>query len=210
MGGPPPVPLNPGPGPFWDRVRIGRLVAIAPTLGEGIDSRSQAQDAFPTVVDASIVGGEHFVPDGANRFGTCAFSQGADLGINTQSTRLVTGDSIWLIAQDTRNTGGLASVRLYGAITSGPHQGKVPGPYAAAGDFFVVDAEPCRDAIGAIVADRWFVDLDDTYFRGGDVLEYFWAAVDNQGAFASLPAGFNAPPTSVAEARARTTTACTR
>jgi hypothetical protein len=202
--GPPPIELNPGPGPFWDRVRIGRLVSSGPTLGEGIDSRSQAQDAFPTVVDPSIAGGQHFVPDGANRFGTCAFSQGADLGINTQSTRLVTGDSIWIIALDTRNTGGLASVRLYGAITSGPHQGKAPGPYTSVGGFFEVNAERVRDGIGVIVAGRWFVDFDDTYFRGGDALKYFWAAVDAGGALASMPAGLTALPTSVAQAEAAT------
>jgi hypothetical protein len=200
----PPWVLNTGPGPFLDDIRIGRRVLAAPLVSEGVDSRSQAQDAFPTVVDPSIAGGEHFVPDGANRFGTCAFSQGGDLGINTSSTRLVTGDSIWLHVADARGAGGLASVRVYAAITTGPHQGKVPGPYASVGGFFEVNADSARNASGAVVANRWFVDLDDTYFRGGDVLKYFWAAVDNQGAFASVPAGITALPTSVAQAEAAT------
>jgi hypothetical protein len=203
-GSSPPAVLNPGPGPIWDRVRIGRRVMDAPTMNEGIDSRSQAQDAFPTVLDPSFVGGNHYVPDGANRFGTCAFSQGSDLGIGTLSTRLITGDSIWMNVFDTRGAGGIASVRLYGAITSGPHVGKVPGPYASVGGFFEVNADSARGSSGVVVADRFFVDLDDTYFRGGDALKYFWAAVDNQGGFASMPVGVTAPPTSVAQAEAAT------
>jgi hypothetical protein len=197
-------PLNPGPGPYWDRVGIGRRVLDAPAMNEGIDSRSQGQDAFPTVLDASIMGGDHYIPDGANRFGTCAFSQGSDLGINTVSTRIITGDSIWMNVFDARGANGIASVSLYGAITSGPHQGKVPGPYASVGGFFQVGADSARGASGQVVAERWFVDLDDTYFRGGDVLKYFWAAVDNQGGFASMPTGITAPPTSVAQAETAT------
>jgi hypothetical protein len=105
---------------------------------------------------------------------------------------------------DARGANGIASVSVYGAITSGPHQGKVPGPYASVGGFFNVNADSARGSGGAVVQDRFFVDLDDTYFRGGDVLKYFWAAVDNQGGFASMPVGVTAPPTSVALAEAAT------
>jgi hypothetical protein len=202
----PPAVLNPGPGPYWDRVRIGRVVHTGPALDEGLAGpRSQAQDAFPTVLDPSIVGGEHYVPDGGNRFGTCAFSQGHGLQIPFgQPDQVITGDSICMTAVDTRGAGGISSVRLYGAITSGPHAGKAPGPYASVGGFFEVNAEMSRSQFGNIVANRWFVDLDDTYFRGGDVLQYFWAATDNQGGFASLPTGISALPISVAQAEIAT------
>jgi hypothetical protein len=201
----PPV-LNPGPGPYWDRVRIGRRVVDAPVMNEGIDSRSQGQDAFPTVHDPSIVGGEHFIPDGANRFGTCAFSQGADLAIGAccLGGGVVTGDSIWMNVFDVRGANGIAAVRLFGAITSGVHQGKVPGPYSSVGGFFQVNADSARSANGAVVANRWFVDLDDTYFRGGDALKYFWGATDNLGGFASMPVGITALPSSVAQAEVAT------
>jgi hypothetical protein len=192
---------NPGPGPFWDRVRIGRRTITGPVISEGIDARTQAQDAFPTVQDPTIVPGEHFVPDGSNRFGTCALSAGLDLA--TATPRLVTADSILLDSVlDARGAGGVTSVRFYGAIVAGPHAGKAPAPYVVgANGFFGLDAEPARNASGMVVANRWFVDLDDTYFRGGDVLEYFWAATDAGGGFTSDPEGLAALPASVAAAR---------
>ena len=202
-----PAVLNTGPGPFWDRVRIGRRVLTGPTIIESIDSRTQAQDAFPTVVNPSITPGQHHVPDGSNRFGSCAFSLGQDLGINTSgSTRHISGDSITLEqVVDARGAGGIASVRFFGAITSGPHDGKVPGPYTTTGGFFVVNADSTRSSSsGTVIANRWHVDLNDDYFRGGDALKYFWAATDNSGGFTSTPVGLTALPTSVAHAEAVT------
>ncbi len=201
VGLPAPSTLNPGPGPYIDRVRIGRRVLTGPVFNEGIDARTQAQDAFPTVRN-SMAPGEHFSPDGSNRFGTCAFSAGQDVGINGCCSSLVTGDSITLDqVVDARNAGGVASVRFYGAITSGPHYGKAPVPYTVgANGFFQVNADSARGLAGTVIANRWFVDVDDTYFRGSDVLEYFWAATDNSGGFASDPLGLTALPASVAAA----------
>jgi hypothetical protein len=204
-GDAPPVTLNTGPGPFIDRVRIGRRVASGPAVSEGIDARSQAQDCFPTVQNA-ISPGEHFSPDGSNRFGTCAFSRGADLGVNSPgSPNLITGDSITLLAIDGRGAGGITSVNWYGAITAGPHAGKAPAPYTIGGNgFFQVAADSARAASGVAVRGGWFIDLDDTYFRGGDRLEYFWAVTDAGGGFASVPSGLTALPASVNAARAAT------
>jgi hypothetical protein len=204
-GVPPPATLNPGPGPYIDRVRIGRRVLTGPAINEGVDSRTQAQDAFPTVQNA-LGGGQHFSPDGSNRFGTCAFSAGGDLGINGCCSSLISADSITLEqVVDARNAGGVASVRFYGAIRSGPHAGKAPIPYAVgANGFFQVNADSARGPAGIVVANRWFVDLDDTYFRGGDVLQYFWAATDNGGGFTSDPAGLTALPASVSAAEIAT------
>ena len=201
-----PVVVNTGPGPYWDRVRIGRRILSGPLLVEAIDSRTQAQDCFPTVVDPSITPGQHFVPDANNRFGTCAFSLSMDLGIGASgSTRHVSGDSITLEqVVDARGAGGISSVRFYGAIVEGPHVGKVPGPYATVGGFFQVNADSSRASSGTVLANRWHVDLNDFYFRGGDVMKYFWAATDNGGGFASTPVGLTALPTSVAQAEAAT------
>ncbi len=199
-----PVSLDTGPGPYFDRVRIGRKVLLGPVLQQDTDARAQGQDAFPTVQNA-LPNGEHFSPDGANRFGTCAFSSAADLGINGVTSNLITGDSIYIRAADARSAGGLASVRFYGAITSGVHAGKAPAPYAIGGNgFFTVTADSARVPRGFVAPGKWFVDLDDTYFRGGDVLNYFWAAVDNSGGFSSSPLGLNALPASVATAETAT------
>jgi hypothetical protein len=203
-GDSPPLTLDPGPGPYLDRVRIGRRVLTGPLLEEGTDARSQAQDAFPTVQNA-LSPGEHFSPDGANRFGTCAFSSAADLGLNGGSSNLITGDSVFIQALDARGAGGLASVKFYGAITSGPHTGKAPAPYTVgANGFFAVTADSARTPSGFVARGKWFVDLDDTYFRGGDVLKYFWAAADNSSGFTSSPRGLSALPASVAAAEVAT------
>ena len=67
----PPVPYRPGPGPYIDDTRIGRVVLSGPALSEGsrsfpsIDGRSQAQDCFPTEIHPGIPpgAGEHTPAD---------------------------------------------------------------------------------------------------------------------------------------------------
>jgi len=201
---PPPGTLNPGPGPYIDRVRIGRRVLNGPVINPGIDSRFQAQDCFPTVQNA-ITPGEHFSPDGSNKFGTCAFSQGTDIAPST-TTVLITGDSVNLQnVVDARNAGGITSVTFYGAIVSGPHAGKAPSPYTVGGNgFFSVQGDSARSSSGTVVAGSWFIDLDDTYFRGGDQLNYFWSATDAGGGFATYPPGMTALPASVTAAETAT------
>ncbi len=200
-----PGSFNPGPGPYNDRVRIGRRILTGPAIDVGSDARTQAQDAFSTVQN-SITPGQHFSPDGSNRFGTCAFSDAADLGIGNTTSRLITGDSIYLNSVvDARGAGGVASVQFYGAIVAGPHAGKAPAPYTVGGNgFFAVAADSARNSLGAVVANRWCVDLDDTYFRGGDQLDYFWAATDIAGGFTSSPTGLVALPASVGAAEVAT------
>jgi hypothetical protein len=91
------------------------------------------------------------------------------------------------------------------AIVDGPHQGKSPAPYVIdPSGFFVISADTVRNASGAVVDGYWFIDIDDTYLRGGDVIHYFWGAADAAGGFASEPVGLSAPPTSIAEAQQAT------
>jgi hypothetical protein len=205
-GASPPVPFIPGPGPFGgDRVRIGRQVLSGPVINEGIDSRSQGQDCFPTEIDPNVTpAGEHYRPT-TDRFGTCAFSQGTELTINKSGPNLVTGDSVNVTVLDSRGAGGITAVQWYGAIISGPHAGLAPAPYSVGGNgFFVTNADSSRTAGGVTIANRYFRDLDDTYFRGGDVLNYFWAGTDAQGGFSSDPVGLTAAPASIAAAQAAT------
>ena len=197
-GNSPPNPYRPGPGPYTDDTRIGRTVLTGPVLTEGIDARSQAQDCFPTEILPGIPpgAGEHYRPT-TDRFGTCAFSQGADLGFGLWSN-LITGDSVTVTVQDGRNAGGVTAVEWYGAIVTGPHAGKAPAPYTVgANGFFAVTADSARNFSGAIVPGVFFLDLDDTYFRGGDVLQYFWLATDAMGGMSSDPSGLGALPASV-------------
>ncbi|MFQ5599912.1 MAG: FlgD immunoglobulin-like domain containing protein [Candidatus Krumholzibacteriia bacterium] len=201
-----PRPHIPGPGPYTDRTRIGRLVYSGPAIDEGIDARSQAQDAFPTEIDPTITPGtgEHFRPT-TDRFGTTAFSNGTEPLINSQSPNLITGDSVTVAVQDVRGAGGITSVEWYGAIVCGPHAGKAPPPWTlGANGFFAVPADSVRDPTGAVVDGHWFVDLVDDYFRGGDVLCYFWLAADVLGGVASDPRGLTEVPGSLEEAQQTT------
>jgi hypothetical protein len=93
-------------------------------------------------------------------------------------------------------------VRWYGAITAGPHQGDAPAPYTVSGGFFEVTPDSSRSSNGAVVANRWFVDINDAYLRGGDALKYVWVATDAGPGTTSSPTGLNAAPASVAQAEA--------
>jgi hypothetical protein len=183
-------------------VRIGRRVLSGPVINEGIDSRSQAQGCFPTEIDPTVTpAGNHYRPT-TDRFGTAAFSEGTELGINKSSPNLITGDSIWVEVNAVRVGGDVVTaVQWSGAIVEGPHAGKAPPPYSVGGNgFFTFDADSVRSTAGTVLADFFFVSLDDDYFRGGDKLVYFWSATDNGGGYTSDPVGLNAAPTSVAQA----------
>jgi hypothetical protein len=202
----PPNPYRTGPGPFIDRIRIGRLVLRGPVIDEGIDNRSQSQDCFATVPFATGPNtGEHFAPS-TDRFGACAFSESTDLTIGKIGPNIVAGDSISVRVTNGRGAGfSITSVKLYGMITSGPHVGKAPAPWTVTGNgFFAVPGDSVRGATGTVVAERYFVDLDDTYFRGGDGMIYFWAATDAGGGFTSDPVGMTGVPANRAAAEAAT------
>jgi len=203
-----PAPFRPGPGPYVDRTRIGRRVLSGPVINEGIDARSQAQDAFAGVDEPLVSPGPRFEPT-TDRFGTVPFSEGTELGINKSSPNLIMGDSIGVQVLGVRPGGEtVTSVTWSGAIVAGPHTGKAPAPHTVgANGFFTFTASPAfvpGSNPPIPVPDRYTVDIDDTYFRGGDQLVYFWAATDNGGGFSSDPAGLTAPPANVAEAQGAT------
>jgi hypothetical protein len=205
-GATPPASFQPAPGPFWDRIRVGRRLLTGPAMNEGIDNRYQAQDGAPTNANVS---GSFPPPNWAQDpngdiFGTTSFTRSTDGGIGANHPRLIVGDSITMIFTDARGAGGIASVAWYGAIVRGPHAGKAPPPYTVgASGFFCVPAD--TSWLGVIpVPGNWAVDMDDTYFRGGDEVHYFWLATDVQGGGSSHPPGLEAEPASVAEAQAVT------
>jgi hypothetical protein len=202
-GASPPNPFIPCPGPYWDRARLGRQVLNGPVINEGIDARYQGQDAAPN--DPAIEAGPTYAQAaGGDIFGTTAFSMANDGGGNAASANLIVGDSITVDVKDILGNGSI-TVDVYATIVSGPHAGKAPAPYTVGGNgFFVIAADSARTSAGQIFADRYFVDMDDTYFRGGDVLRYVWYATDGNNGVTSNPAGLTAIPTSLAQAEAAT------
>ena len=177
-GGAPPS-LNPGPGPFFDRVRIG-TAPLDPRIID-YDNRGQAQDQFAT-----------------NRFGTAPWVAGADACF--QGPWYCRQDHISIQVQD--DEADITSVVVYAAIVAGPHAGKAPSPHTVgANGFFVVPAGPA----GYPYSDNtWAMGLDDDYFRGGDVVRYFWLVQDGEGNVVSHPIGLDAAPASLAAAEAAT------
>ncbi len=196
--------LDPGPGPYLDRVRIGRRLLQGPSFGSDLGSHGQAQDNFPSVVSSSVPV-QDFTPS-TDRFGVADFSPpNKHLGSNFGSIYFKTRDSLFVEARDIRGTGGIPSVFLNGAIVSGPHAGKAPPPWSVGPNgFFQVPADSARNFSGNAMVNFWFADLDDRYFRGGDVLLYFWSATDAAGGRSSFPDGLSSDPASVAEAEAAT------
>jgi hypothetical protein len=205
VGGTPPTPFAPGPGPYIDRTRIGRRVLSGPIISTG--GRFRAQDAFPTEIHPGITPGtgEHFRPT-TDRFGTAAFSHGWELSANGGSPNLITGDSIVAFVDDVRGAGGITSIDCYGAIVSGPHQGKAPPPWSVGSNgFFQVSPDSVRAVdTNQVLEGFFFLDFDDFYFRGGDILHYFWLATDAQGGVTSAPMGLTGVPASIEEAQAAT------
>jgi hypothetical protein len=204
-GATPPNPFQPAPGPFWDRVRIGRRVLTGPSLNEGIDNRSQAQDGAPTNGNqkGAFPAPNYAQDPNGDIFGTTAFSRSTDGGIGGQTANLILGDSITMIVTDVRGAGGIASVDWYGAIVRGPHAGKAPAPYTVgANGFFTIPADTAYR--NEPLPGWWAVDMDDTYFRGGDEMYYFWLATDVQGGASSWPAGLTAEPADLAAAESAT------
>jgi hypothetical protein len=205
-GASPPVPFQPAPGPFWDRIRIGRRVLTGPALNEGIDNRYQAQDGAPTNGrEKGAYPAPNYAQDPTGDiFGTTAFTRSTDGGVGGQTVNLIFGDSITMIVTDVRGAGGIASVNWYGAIVRGPHAGKAPPPYTVgASGFFSVPADTAY--LGVLQSPgNWAVDMDDTYFRGGDEVLFFWLATDVLGGTTSHPPGLSGVPADPADAQAAT------
>jgi len=208
-GAAPPSPYRPGPGPYTDRTRIGRQILSGPVINEGIDARSQAQDAFPAPDEVFGSPGPRYTPDSGDRFGTVPFSEGTELGINKASPNLIMGDSIGVQVRGVRVGGEtVTAVNWSGAIISGPHTGKAPPPLAVGANGFFTAAALQAFVAGSnppVPIPNFFThDIDDTYLRGGDVLVYFWSATDNGGGFTSDPIGLTGPPASIAAAQTAT------
>ena len=205
---PPPATFDPGPGPYNDRIRIGRRVLTGPSMNPGIDERFEAQDCFPTKLASFGVPGRTVAPQTDTSaplypylFGSCAFTMSTDLTIGSTGPNVVPGDSILMTVTDARGAGGVTSVKLYGAIVAGPHQGKgMMNGIVGANGFFEVTADSAKTSSGYWIANRWRVFLRDDYFRGGDKLVYYWQATDAAGGKASYPPGISGTPSSVAQA----------
>ena len=204
-----PDPFLPGPGPYIDSVRLGRIPGDGPVLLSGpaeADDRWQAQDTFPTKRNPAIPDGPlgpYYRPatDSKARFGTCAVSMGQDLGSLAPgpfSPNLITGDSI-VVRMFDGNTRGIVRAGIFYCVAEGPHAGrKVPIEridstiFANAGPGCFVNYVDW--STNPRVVQSIGEAFDDEYFIPGDVLRYFWYAMDDNGTVRSAPPGVTVDP----------------
>lgn len=189
--GPPPSTVNTGPGPYVDRVRLGKIPRDL-VFYVGPDTRYQAQDAFPE--DGTLTS-------------ACKFSMAQDIGIPEVpgapgTPNVVKGDSVTATCI-AYNGVGVAAAALYYKIVSGPH--------ADSADVHILPPGAVRLPNGLLRGLRYDFDppyptvdrrslaedppnWSDDYFRPGDVVRYFWWAKDRFDRGYSYPPGITSDP----------------
>ena len=176
------------PAPWFDNFRVQRYATVGPQWSyQGADL---FQDNFPMTDDI-----ESFVR--------------ADMAADISPLSypgIVPGDSV-VVTCTSPNAGGLdtlgtgeARVYLHCNVTFVGPDGKPDlygpqlegnyGTYASDdGDWTVLLCEPAWTSVGSIAPDRYCVDLNDSLFTRGYMIEYYFKAWDLDGVSTTLPAG---------------------
>jgi len=180
--------------PWFDNVRIQRYATVGPQWAyQGADL---FQDNFPSTDEM-----ESFV----------RADMAADISPPSYPG-IVPGDSVVVSCWST-NAGGLDTLGtgearvylhcnvtflnwwdgkpdLFGSQLEGNY-----GTYASDdGDWTVLLCEPARNSIGSIAPDRYCIDLNDSLFTRGYMIEYYFKAYDLDGISTTLPAGAETIP----------------
>lgn len=180
------------PSPCFDNVAMYKYRLGGPTFAtRNIDT---AQDGFP-------VNGSIDVSDAAHRGALdIPFSMARD--VNTGNQFNVPGDSIIVDVASVIPGAAVADIRMVWALNTNAvfedalraAPGRVKDANVVAGATGTVwtgevVADTSKTSGGAVVADRFFVDLPDADFMyPGDVLHYYIQAVDTDGRTTTLPA----------------------
>jgi len=181
------------PAPWFDSVKVTRFAVTGPQWAyQGADL---FQDNFPSTDEM-----ESFV----------RADMAADISPPSYPG-IVPGDSVVVTCRapaagglDTLGTGE-ARVYLYCNVSFlgpdgkpdlfGPQLAGDHGSYVSDdGDWTVLLCEPARASNGAISPDRYCVDLNDSLFTRGYMIEYYFKAYDLDGVSTTLPAGAETIP----------------
>ena len=176
------------PAPWFDNVRIQRYATVGPQWAyQGADL---FQDNFPSTDEM-----ESFV----------RADMAADISPPSYPD-IVPGDSVvvtcWAPNAGGLDTLGTGEARVYLHCNAiflgvdgkpdlfGPQLEGTYGTYVSDdGDWTVLLCEPVRTSTGVIVPDRYCVDLNDSLFTRGYMIEYYFKAYDLDGVSTTLPAG---------------------
>ncbi len=183
------------PAPWFDNVYVLRTGADSPSWQ--IDSYNLFQDTFPQDVPGS--------PDPMEEF--CRADMSDDVAPYDEFGRIDPGDSAVVRAAapfagglDTLGTGEArvychVNVTYIGEMDINPKPDlfgpQLEGTYGSyvtdIGDWTVLLCEPARAASGVIAPDAYCIDLNDSLFTRGYMVEYYFKAWDLEGSSSTWP-----------------------
>ncbi len=182
------------PSPYIDNVRIYRYKTVGPSWS--VRSLDLFQDTFPQEVEASINPMEEY----------CRADMANDIAPGDEFTRIDPGDSA-VVTCAAPLAGGLDTLvtgeaKVYfhcnvqfigpsgekpditGSILAGTY-----GTYDSEdGAWSVLLCEPARTSAGNVAPDKYCIDLNDSLFTRGYMIEYYFKAYDRFGASSTYPA----------------------
>jgi len=180
------------PAPWYDNVRIKRWDSRGPQWG--VRAYDLFQDTFPQDVPGS--------PDPMEEF--CRADMANDIAPGDDLGRIDPGDSV-VVTVTASNSGGLDTLvtgeaRVYlhcDVIFLGP-DGKPDlfGPQLAGtygsyvsddGNWTIFLCEPAATSAGNIAPDKYCIDLNDSLFTRGYMVEYYFKAYDSEGISTTYP-----------------------
>jgi len=180
------------PSPYLDNVRMYRYKTVGPSWS--VRSLDLFQDTFPQEVEASADPMEEY----------CRADMANDIAPGDEMTRIDPGDSAVVTCAaplagglDTLATGE-ARVYFHCNVTFLGIDGKpdlsgatLQGTYGTYdsedGAWSVFLCETAKTAAGNAAPDKYAIDLDDSLFTRGYMIEYYFKAYDFSGASSTLP-----------------------
>ncbi len=180
------------PAPWFDSVRIKRWDSQGPQWS--VRAAELFQDTFPREVPDS--------PDPMEEF--CRADMAIDLAPGEEYGRIDPGDSA-VVQVAAPNSGGLdtlvtgeAMVYLHCNVEflgldgkpdlGGPQLAGTYGSYAGEeGDWTILLCEPAATSAGSFAPGRYCVDLNDSLFTRGYMIEYYFKAFDAEGNSTTYP-----------------------
>jgi hypothetical protein len=181
------------PAPWFDSVRVQRYETVGPQWAyQGADL---FQDNFPSTdemesfvradmaADISPPSYPGIVPGDSVVVSCWATNAGRLDTLDTGEARVYLHCNVSFLGPDGKPD-------LFGPQLAGDH-----GSYVSDdGDWTVLLCEPARASNGAISPDRYCVDLNDSLFTRGYMIEYYFKAWDLDGVSTTLPAGAETMP----------------
>jgi len=189
------------PSPWYDNVRIYRYKTTAPQWN--VRRAELFQDTFPQKIEAS--------PNPMEEF--CRADMAIDIAPEEQLYYIDPGDSavvkVFTAGGDELDTLATGEARVYCHVnvtflgTDGKPdifglqlEGNYGSYISDNGDWTVLLCEPARSSSGVIAPDAYCIDLNDSLFTRGYMIEYYFKAYDLNGGSSTYPANAESMPES--------------